>query len=308
MILGRIGASDFLGGEMPLDHAAAEGGIEAAIATPLGLGVRAAADAILRIAIAKMSLAVRQVSVEKGHDPRDFALVASGGAGPLHAVAIARELHIPTVVIPRFPAHFSALGMLMAGERHDFIRTHFAALEDVGADELSPIHDEMVAEARGVLKETDDVEFSAQLDLRYVGQEFSIPVPVTAAQLEAGDMAPIRSAFDALHEHHYAHHAPDEPVEMVNIRLTAFGRRSAMTLPTIADAEANADIPRRPVYFDATETPADCPVYPRDALAGGASFTGPALVQEYASTTVVFAGDRCAVADTGELIISVGSD
>ena len=308
VVLGRIGASDFLGGEMPLDDDAAAGGIQTKIAERLGMSVLGVADAILRIAIAKMSLAVREVSVEKGYDPRDFALVASGGAGPLHAVAIARELHIPTVVIPRFPAHFSALGMLMASERHDFVRTHLAQLEDVKADDLLRVHGEMVAEAQQVLKQTDDVEYLVQLDLRYVGQEFSLSVPVTTAQLQAGDVASIRNAFDGLHEHNYAHHAPDEPVEMVNIRLVALGRRSALTLPTIVDAAAEADVAHRPVYFDDTESPVDCPVYRRDALAAGASFTGPALVQEYASTTVIFAGDRCTVAGTGELIISVRSE
>ena len=103
-------------------------GIKQKIADPLKLDVVAAAEAIVDIAIAKMSLAVREVSVEKGYDPRDFALVASGGAGPLHVMAIARELHVPTVIVPLFPSHFSALGMLMADERHDFVRTHYVDL------------------------------------------------------------------------------------------------------------------------------------------------------------------------------------
>src|SRR5690606_15611794 len=110
---------------MKLDADGARRGIAEKIAAPLGLEPVAAAQAIIDIAIAKMSLAVREVSVQKGFDPRDFALVASGGAGPLHVLAIARELHIPTVIVPLFPSHFSALGMLLADERHDFIRTHY---------------------------------------------------------------------------------------------------------------------------------------------------------------------------------------
>src|SRR5712671_1123993 len=108
----------------------------------------AAAQAIVEIAIAKMSLAVREVSVQKGFDPRDFALVASGGAGPLHVLAIARELYIPTVVVPLFPSHFSALGMLLADERHDFIRTYYADLASVDFAKLLKIHEEMIEEAR----------------------------------------------------------------------------------------------------------------------------------------------------------------
>ena len=132
-VLGRLDPHNFLGGQMVLDADGARDGIALKVAKPLGMDTIEAARAIVEIAISKMSLAVREVSVEKGYDPRDFALVASGGAGPLHAVAIARELHIPTVVVPRFPAHFSALGMLMADERHDLVRTYWAPLaKEVG--------------------------------------------------------------------------------------------------------------------------------------------------------------------------------
>ena len=146
----------------------------------------AAAQAIVEIAIAKMSLAVREVSVAKGYDPRDFALVASGGAGPLHVVAIARELYIPKVVVPLFPSHFSALGMLLADERHDFIRTFYSDLASVDFATLASIHHEMVAEATASLRHAAGAERQIHLDLRYVGQEFTLQVPVSAEQLEAG--------------------------------------------------------------------------------------------------------------------------
>ncbi len=308
VVLGRIGADDFLGGEMPLDESSARAGIAARIGEALDMDPVRAADAILRIAIAKMSLAVREVSVEKGYDPRDFALVAAGGAGPLHAVAVARELHIPTVIVPPFPAHFSALGMLMADERHDLIRTRLAALADLDLADLMCIRDEMIAEARSVLRETANVEHRFQLDLRYVGQEFCLSVAVTEAELRAGDAAAIRRAFDALHELRYAHHAADEPVEMVNIRLATLGRRDTLALPTLASAATTGDVARRAVHLDGSGTALDCPVYIRDRLAAGAAFAGPALVQEYASATVLFANDACVVAETGELVISVGSE
>ncbi len=305
VVLGRVGAEDFLGGEMPLDAKGALAGIKSKLSDRLKLTPINVADAILKIAINKMSLAVREVSVEKGYDPRDFAMVASGGAGPLHAVAIARELHIPTVIIPRFPAHFSALGMLMANERHDFTRTKLTALAKLDPKDLRAIIDEMIAESRKMLREAKDVEFIPYLDLRYVGQEFSISVPMTHDELKKGDVTSVRQRFDAIHEQRYAHNASDEPVEMVNVRLAAVGKRPTLHLPPLDVTAKGAPAKHRPVYYG-TETPVDCPVYFRDNLPAGFEFAGPALVQEYASTTVMFAGDHCKVAPTGELIVSVG--
>src|SRR5207344_2049330 len=152
----------------------------------------AAAQAILDISISTMSLAVREVSVKKGFDPRDFVLVAAGGAGPLHIAAVARELHVPKMIIPLFPSHFSALGMLLADERHDFIRTHYGDLSMVDFADLVATHDEMVKEATAGLRHADGAERQAHLDLRYVGQEFTLSVPVTRDQLAAGERRSIR--------------------------------------------------------------------------------------------------------------------
>src|SRR5262249_20481822 len=152
VVLGRLDPENFLGGAMQLDAAGAARGIAERIAKPLHMDTVAAAQAIVEIAISKMSLAVREGSVEKGYDPRHFALVASGGAGPLHVLAIARELHIPTVIVPLFPSHFSALGMLVADERHDFIRTSYADLASVDFAELVKVCDDMRAEARASLR------------------------------------------------------------------------------------------------------------------------------------------------------------
>ncbi|MEE2969774.1 MAG: hydantoinase/oxoprolinase family protein, partial [Pseudomonadota bacterium] len=281
VILGRVGAADFLGGEMALDLDAATAAIERKVAATLGMNALETSRSIIEIAIAKMSLAVREISVEKGYDPRDFSLVAAGGAGPLHAVAIARDLHIPTVIIPRFPAHFSALGMLMADERHDFTRTHLSPLDRLDFAWLRDILGEMVRESQRVMKETRDVTRQIYMDLRYVGQEFTLSVPVTVAQLDSGDIAAIRRDFDDLHEQRYAHHAADEPLELVNLRMVALGRRPRLQLPNVGIEAAMATEPvRRPVYFDDPATPVDCPVHMRDDLAAGATIDGPALIQE----------------------------
>jgi N-methylhydantoinase A len=308
VLLGRIGASDFLGGEMSLDHQKSFALVEEKLGSRLGMTPLAVANAIIQIAQAKMSLAVREVSVEKGYDPRDFAMVAQGGAGPLHAVAVARDLHIPTVIVPRFPAHFSALGMLMADERHDFTRTHFSILEDMDFDVLYEIYCGTVEEARLLLRNSEKASFQILLDLRYVGQEFTLSVPVTEKQLTTRDGKGIRKTFDDLHEHRFAHHAPDEPVEVVNFRLVALGLRPHMHLPVLGMSDGTvAPAKHRDVYFEDAKTPVRCPVYFRDDLVAGTKIEGPALIQEYASTTVIFETDVCAVTDTGEMIISIGS-
>jgi N-methylhydantoinase A len=306
VVLGRLDPDNFLGGQMKLDAEGARAGIKAKIADPLGLEPVAAALAIVEIAIAKMSLAVREVSVAKGYDPRDFALVASGGAGPLHVVAIARELHIPKVVVPLFPSHFSALGMLLADERHDFIRTFYSDLASVDFATLGDIHREMVAEATASLRHPAGAERQIHLDLRYVGQEFTLQVPVTVAQLEAGDRAGIRAAFDALYEHRYAHHSPEEPVEMVNIRLAMIGKRQKLSFPAVATTTAAKPARQCEVYLSDARKPVLCPVYQREALGAGNRIAGPALIQEHGTTTVLFERDECVVAPSGELIITVG--
>jgi len=302
LVLGRLSAERFLGGEMRLDLEGATTGIKRKVGDPLGLEVHGAARAIVDIAVAKMSLAVREVSVQQGHDPRDFALVASGGAGPLHAVAVARDLRIPTVVVPRLPSHFSALGMLLAEERHDLVRTYLAPVESCDFSIVGGIVDELESEAKAITR-SDKAEHSLALDLRYVGQEFSLTIPVTRSQIAAGDRAAIRAAFDQTHEHRYAHYAPDEPVEIINIRLVVRAKASKVDLPTPRATTQPSE--RRPVHMsggDAVETA----VYARDALMPGSIIQGPALVQEYGTTTVIYESDSLEVAQTGELIIKLG--
>jgi len=304
---GGLDPDNFLGGEMKLDAEAARRGIEEKIAAPLKLDAIAAAQAIAEIAIAKMSLAVREVSVAKGYDPRDFALVASGGAGPLHVVAIARELYIPKVVVPLFPSHFSALGMLLADERHDFIRTFYCDLATIDFATLLKVHHEMVAQASATLRHAAQAQRQIHLDLRYVGQEFTLQVPVSVETIAAGDRAGIRAAFDALYEHRYAHHSPEEPVEMVNIRLALVGKRPKPVFPRLAASGGAKPARERAVYFTDPRKASPCPVYQRETLGAGSKIAGPALIQEHGTTTVLFAQDALTVAPSGELIITVGA-
>jgi N-methylhydantoinase A len=306
VVLGRLDPDGFLGGQMKLDAEGAAQGIADKIGKPLDMDTVAAAQAIIEIAIAKMSLAVREVSVAKGYDPRDFALVASGGAGPLHVIAIARELHIPTVIVPPFPSHFSALGMLLADERHDFTRTHFADLAGIDFAELVNVYEEMRKQAHASLRHTRDAQEQIALDLRYVGQEFTLSVPVTLKQLKTGDRKAVRRAFDALYEHRYAHHSPDEPVEMVNMRLGIVGKRAKLKFPRLGKARGVVAAAHRDVYFSDARKPVRCPLYQRQALKADARIVGPALIQEHGTTTVLFKDDDCRIMPSGELIIKIG--
>jgi N-methylhydantoinase A len=265
----------------------------------------AAAQAIVDIAVSKMSLAVREVSVAKGYDPRDFALVASGGAGPLHVIAIARELHIPKVIVPLFPAHFSALGMLAADERHDFTRTFYADLGTVDFRQLERTVAEMAAESESALRRQKGLEHQVQFDLRYVGQEFTLSVPVAFKQIKAADRGAIRAAFDRLYDQRYAHHSPQEPVEIVNIRLAVIGKRPKMKLARVAAGRKAVPSRKVEACLGDVDRPVRCPVYQRGELCAGVRIRGPALVREHGTTTVLFKGDVCSVAKTGELIVAV---
>jgi N-methylhydantoinase A len=310
VVLGRIGAKSFLGGEMPLDAEAARAGMVSRLGERLGMSATEAAHGILEIAVAKMSLAVRGVSVERGYDPRDFAMLATGGGGPPHAVAIARDLHIPTVIIPNLPAHFSALGMLMADVRHDYVRTVYRPLADADLPALIDIYAELAVSGREALEAagvTEDARGESWwMDLRYVGQEFWLQVPVQQAEVQGADVAAITARFHETHNRRFGHAAPEEPVELVNVRLTALGERPKIVFPPVSVDGSDPKVDVRPVYFNEPTRPVDCPVYRRERLQPGLKVAGPCVIEEYGSTTILFAGDRLEVAETGELIISVG--
>jgi N-methylhydantoinase A len=310
-VLGRLGSSNFLGGEMPLDVDGASMALVEQIGADLGLNAEATARAIVDIAVNKMALAVRAVSIDRGLDPRDCALIAFGGAGPLHACAIARDLHIPTVVIPPLPGHFSALGMLIADIRHDFVRTFYRGLDELDCAEIVAIVEEMRVEARGLLEAEnvgiDSIGYETFLDLRYVGQEFTLRTPVIEVDLYQGDKASIRKSFDELHLERFGHFAPAESVEVINVRVVGLSRRPTQT---IGSSTATGDGPvrhSREVGFteDGKVVKRNCDVWQRESLPAGFEIVGPAIIEEYASTTVLALGDRAIVGDEGELVVSI---
>ena len=308
LVLGRLNPDAFLGGEMKLDVKAAHTAIRDHIAIPLGLSLTEAALAIVKIAITTMSLAVRQVSVERGYDPRDFAMLAFGGAGPLHAVEVARALHIPTVIVPNFPGQFSAAGMLMADLRQDYVRTYYKALDRADFRELKSIVDELesVAKKRLVDEKVGESRtvFRHFIEARYAGQDFSLPVPVRPDLFDGTYADFIRSAFNEIHQRQFGYYDVGQSLELVNIRLAAIASREHQDLaqPPVTSGTA-ALVGSRPVFVETADRPVACPVYEREFLQPGAHVDGPAIIQEYASTTLMFPGDAGEVAATGELII-----
>lgn len=309
LIAGRIDPEYFLGSGIRLQRDKAAQAIMEKVGKPLGLPLEEAALGILTIANFNMSLSVRAVSVEKGYDPRDCVLVPSGGGGALHAMAIARELAVPRVIIPPMPAHFSALGMLMADLKHDYVQTFVRELADTTGKEIADAFAELEKSATATLTEEgakpEQMTLRRFLDMRYRGQEYTLPVPVPEDLRTVTDFTVIRARFDQLHQEHYGHSAPKEPVMMVNLRLTALGRfDNKLPLSMASRAGDRGARGRRAVIFDTQ--PVDCPIYLRSGFAAGDQLTGPAVIEEVGATILVYPGDQMLVNEFGQLVIDVG--
>lgn len=313
LILGRINPQRFLNGGMPLDRAAAERAMQFKVAGPLRLDVVQAALGVARIADASMSLSVRAVSINKGVDPRDTAMIAFGGAGPLHAVSIAREIHIPTVIIPKLPGTFSALGMLMASWRQDFVQTLIGRVGALPASEIEKVFAELSAAGREQLERDgiDDkaADFRFFADLRYVGQEHAISIPVESVEMLFGDTSEIRRRFDREHAQRYSQSAPDESLEVVSLRLVLTAARSDdaadewLSRPWVAEGEA--EVGTRDVVFDDPSKPLKTSIYWRPALAAGTRLRGPAVIEEPNSTILIHPDDEVEVTEAGHLVITL---
>jgi N-methylhydantoinase A len=308
LVLGRLNPARFLGGELGLDTAAAERAIAERIAGPLGYqgrdGLVRMADGILAIATVIMAGAIRQVSVEHGLDPRDFVLFSYGGGGPLHAGALARELNIPTVVIPPAPGNFSAIGMLLADARIDASKTFTARLGDDTVTAMQDAFAAMERDAAAALAEefgASEVFFERHAEMRYVGQNHSIKVPVSGL----ADPAAIKSAFERDYKRRYGHADARAAGEMQALHLSAFARQKRPDLGRLPQiAETGAPRGARQVYFGGPGGGwAEAAVYDRAVLRPGFAADGPAVIEEYGSTTLVAPGDRFAIGPLHEIRI-----
>lgn len=308
VLLGRINAERFLGGEMSLDVPAAYRAVEERIAGPLGLSVDDAAAGILTIANSNMALAVRAITIEKGVDPREATLIAFGGGGPLHAVAIARDIGIPRVVVPTLPSCFSALGMLLADLRHDLVRTFVRPFPMKDYAQINAVISDLNSEGVQRLKSADVVESaiecSVHLDLRYAGQQWTLTTPVGAKNVSAQNAPAIRAAFNALYETRFGHSFTNIPTEVVNVRVIAIGRRPKPGFPTLEMRKSGAPaVTHRDVNMGAGAV--NTPIYRREDLLRGDRIAGPAVIEEGSATTLVGPGDSAELSEHGFIVIHI---
>jgi len=285
LVLGRLGIARPLGGEITLDRAAAAAAI-AELARRVGLPVGEMAEGILRIAAAALAAAIKEVSVMRGIDPRAFALLAFGGAGPMHAAAVADELGMRTVVVPPLPGNFSALGLLIADVRRDFVRSKISPtartpIEDVHAA-VTALMRAGEAELAAAGFAVHRCRFAASLDMRYAGQSFELSVPIA---MDVASVDEIERAFARIYAARYGA-AREAATEIVSYRLAAWGLCEKPRLPAMAEADRRAKPETtRTAVFDGRAL--QVRVFDRDRMARGASLAGPVLIEEAGSTTVV---------------------
>ena len=307
LVLGRLNAGNFLGGEMKLDVNAARRALAEHIATPLGYdgedGMIQMADGIISIAIVIMAGAIRKISVEHGLDPRDFILFSYGGGGPLHACALARELSIPTVVIPPEPGNFSAIGMLLADARIDTSKTFVGVLDDNSVPAMAEVFGAMekdAAAALGLEFGTSDVFFERHAEMRYRGQRHDIKVPVSGLK----DKEQIRAAFERDYKRRYGHADAKAPAEFQALHLSALARLKQPEISRLPRAGTKAQQAQtRRIYIGNAGGWVDAQIFHRDSLEPGFAAAGPAVIEEYGSTTVIWPGDRFEIGEMREIRI-----
>ncbi|NNL99450.1 MAG: hydantoinase/oxoprolinase family protein, partial [Gammaproteobacteria bacterium] len=292
-VLGYLDPDFFESGELNCDPDAARQAIETHVAKPLGLDVLAAAEGIYRIVNNNMAAALEVVSVQRGYDPREFVLVVAGGAGPIHAAALARELEIPLLLIPRASSVFCAAGMLISDLKHDYVRTYAREFDQVDAAEVSRLLGEMREAALATLAaegvSADEAEVRMSTDVRYVGQFNEVDIPIAAAaELTPATLARIATDFHARHDVLYGYSMAEAPLELINLRVTALGRtpkpRQERGTAGAPDA-SHAVIGHRDAYFDGAFR--NVPVYDGFKLDSGNTLDGPAIVVQPTTTIVV---------------------
>jgi N-methylhydantoinase A len=312
VVLGRLAPDAFLGGAMRLDFDAAADSLSSCIAVKLGVNLERAASGMLEVATSSMANVVRSVTLQRGLDPRDFTLFAYGGGGPLHAGAVARELAIGTVVVPQAPGLFSALGMLSADLRRDYVQTLFARLDAVSMTDLEAQYRRLEEEGRAALEAcgipTHQVVYERAADMRYVGQEHSVTVRMPGSVQDEASRGEMKRLFDAAHQQHYSHSASEESADVVSLRVSAIGR---LPKPALTEAPVGSAVPPvearkadRQVAFDGHGALTTA-VFERAALLAGNVIEGPAVIEEDASTTLVWPGDVAAINRYGHIVLRI---
>lgn len=311
LVLGRMDPEGFLGGGMSLDLLGARRAIQERLALPLGYtgpdGAQRMADGMIAIASVTMAGAIKRITVEKGLDPRDYCLFAFGGGGPLHAFQIARELYIPLVIIPPEPGNFSALGMLLANMKVDQSATFVRALDLAALEEAAKVVEGMREKMTATLRADvphGALSFECFAEIRYRGQVHSVRTPLDAA----ASPQDIRQSFERIYRARYGHADSKNPVEIVSLSVSGYG---AMDRPALEDLAPNQSaggsptVRTRQVYFAEAGETVPTSVFKREELPAGFSAQGPALIEEYGSTTVIGPRDRFEIGRLGEIRISI---
>jgi N-methylhydantoinase A len=324
VVLGRLSRESFLGGKMKIFSRLAEESLQENVAEPLGLGLTEAADGIIRVAISNMTNAIRVVSVQRGYNPRDFLLVTFGGAGPTHAVRIALELGIKKVLVPPHPGATSAIGLLLTDIRHDFSLTRIQTIDK--SMDLSKVNEDfrtLESRAKDLLERKEHVEpknvrIDRSFDLRYLGQAYQINVRGndTSAKITYHDLEIGSEKFHVEHKRIYGHNAPDERVQIVNLNLTAIGKidKPELQINTrrrnqrTRNGNLTYEEMRRVFAFGrAPSKEIEIPVYKREMLFSDDEIIGPAIIEQFDSTTVVEEGSTAVVDVFGNLLVEIKS-
>lgn len=309
VVLGRINPSFLLGGEMPVYLEKAKQIIEDRIARPLGIDLIEAAEGIITVVNANMIRGIRRVSVEKGYDPRDFALIPFGGAGPLHGVELAKALNMNRVIVPLYPGIASAFGMLSADVRHDYVQTKICVSENLKLQEIQVIYDEMESYATRQLEiegfKGPTLQLSRFVDMRYLGQSYELSLPFPSGTISPEMISCLSNEFHLSHERAYGYARIGEKVEFVNLRLVALGKLPRSEIAGDWPSEGAPAIPsgHRQVLFDGQQF--KTPIYKREHLLQGQSLFGPVIIEQLDSTTVVPPGYRVSVEHGGNIIIEL---
>ena len=310
VVLGYLNPKHLLGGKMTLSPGKAAEVVQRGVGDRLGLDAVQAAQGIVDIVNSSMADAIRMISIERGHDPRSFSLVAFGGAGPVHAGRLAQELEVAEVMVPPNPGAFSAVGLICTDLNRDYARTLLVSLDDGAAGELRRSYGQMENEAREMLSrsgiDSDRWEMRYSIDLRYPYQAYELTVPVEPAEIEAGATAAIAGRFHEQHLAVYGHNVTSEPVQVVNLRVTAIGRLAGTYVARRTGSAnislADALIGEREAFFRETGT-VSCPVYARNMLPIETPVCGPAILEESSSTIVVYPGQSANATEWSTVVL-----
>ncbi len=317
LLLGYLNPDYFLGGNEPLDKEIALQAIEEKIARPLQMRVTDAALGIVRLVNLKMANKIRVMAAKKGVTVRDYVLISFGGAGPVHAAAVAEELGVVTILCPPRPGAFSALGLLCTDIRHDYVRSELRVLTEVSSTRILEIFSQLEDLARQELVEEglseEDAQFYREMDLRYAGQGYELRVPVAGPGQLRIDKAKIRSEFDSIHQRLHGHMAADEAVEVVSywvrviVNVVKYSCERASEEP-VSQMDRRALVGKREVIFSQTMAPVITDVYRRDSLAFGNLLRGPAIVEQVDATVVIPPGWVGFMDQYGNLLLKRGEE